>query len=122
MRAIRPLKKREVNRVYLRVMRDFPPIERPPLYKLHRHIRCGVMHGHLYEEEDAQAGYAFVLRSGNTPRAMLYLYAVEPEMRGQGVGSEFLRELLANYAAQDGLYARWKWSSMPVAKKISKPG
>ena len=30
MRAIRPLKKREVNRVYLRVMRDFPPIERPP--------------------------------------------------------------------------------------------
>ena len=63
------------------------------------------MHGHLYEEEDAQAGYAFVLRSGNTPRAMLYLYAVEPEMRGQGVGSEFLRELLANYAAQDGLYA-----------------
>lgn len=105
MRAIRPLKKREVNRVYLRVMRDFPPIERPPLYKLHRHIRCGVMHGHLYEEEDAQAGYAFVLRSGNTPRAMLYLYAVEPEMRGQGVGSEFLRELLANYAAQDGLYA-----------------
>ena len=43
MRAIRPLKKREVNRVYLRVMRDFPPIERPPLYKLHRDMPlcCG---------------------------------------------------------------------------------
>ena len=105
MRSMRPLKKREINCVYLRVERDFPPIERAPLYKLHRHIRRGVMYGHLYEEENAQVGYAFVLRSGNTPRSMLYLYAIEPEMRGRGVGSEFLRELLNKYAAQDGLYA-----------------
>lgn len=95
----------ELSDVYKRVRRDFPPIEYPPLPKMRRNMEWGAMQAQLYEDDGQDAAYAFVLRSDACARCMLFIYAVEPERRGQGVGSEFLRALIEERQDMDGMYA-----------------
>ena len=105
MFSIRPMLEEELEGVYARVARDFPPIEYPPLRKMKGHVAQQAVEGHLYQEGDRQGAYAFVLRAPTTPRALLLLYAVEPELRAQGMGSSFLGDLAVQYAGAAGLYA-----------------
>ena len=102
IRAMRP---EELSDVYKRVRRDFPPIEYPPLPKMRRNMEWGAMQAQLYEDNGQDAAYAFVLRSDASTRCMLFIYAVEPERRGQGVGSGFLRALIKERSEMDGMYA-----------------
>lgn len=105
MLSIRPMMEAELPQVYAHVARDFPPIEYPPLYKMRRHVARRAVEGLLCDVGAQRAAYAFVLRADGLRRVMLFLYAVEPELRGKGVGSAFLEELLGRYAACAGLYA-----------------
>ena len=102
---IRTMLPEELSQVYQRVRRDFPPIEYPPLPKMRRNIEWGAMQAQLCENDDRDAAYAFILRSDVCRRCMLFIYAVEPELRGKGVGSEFLRTLLEDRGDLDGMYA-----------------
>lgn len=95
----------ELSAVYKRVRRDFPPIEYPPLPKMRRNMEWGAMQAQLYESDDRDAAYAFILRSDDCRSCMLFIYAVEPELRGRGVGSDFLRALIAERSDLDGMYA-----------------
>lgn len=45
------------------------------------------------------------MRAPKARSLLLLLYAVEPEMRGSGVGSDFLRALLERAPGAAGLYA-----------------
>ena len=45
------------------------------------------------------------MRAPAAKSLLLLLYAVEPEMRGSGVGSDFLRALLERIPGAVGLYA-----------------
>jgi GNAT superfamily N-acetyltransferase len=105
MLTIRPMMEEELPEVYARVARDFPPIEYPPLHKMRGHVARRAVEGYLCQREGRPAAYALVLRAEGLKRAMLFLYAVEPALRGLGVGSEFLGALLEKYQACDGLYA-----------------
>ena len=63
------------------------------------------MEGVLCERQGRPAAYAFLLRAPEAKSLLLLLYAVEPEMRGSGVGSAFLRTLLERASGAAGLYA-----------------
>lgn len=105
MLNIRPMSHDEVESVYAHVKRDFPPIEYPPLKKMKVHFANSAVEGHLYASNEKSAAYAFMLKAEEISRIMLFLYAVEPGLRGKGVGSKFLKELFARYANRDGMYA-----------------
>ena len=103
--ALRDLRPGELNAVYARAKRDFPPLERPPLCSMRRYLTKGSLQGRIYECDGADAGYAFLLTAPGTRSQMLFLYAVEPQLRGHGVGGAFLEALSAERADCDGLYA-----------------
>lgn len=65
----------------------------------------GAVEGVLCERQGRPAAYAFLLRAPKARSLLLLLYAVEPEMRGSGVGSDFLRALLERIPGAVGLYA-----------------
>lgn len=65
----------------------------------------GAVEGVLCERQGLAAAYAFLLRAPKAKSLLLLLYAVEPEMRGSGVGSDFLRALLERAPGAAGLYA-----------------
>ena len=103
--TLRDLRPNELKSVYARVKRDFPPIEHPPLCSMRRYLAKGSLHGSIYESDGVDAGYAFLLTAPGTLSRMLFLYAVEPQLRGQGVGGAFLEALAAQQADCSGLYA-----------------
>lgn len=103
--ALRELRPDELKSVYARLKRDFPPIERPPLCSMRRYLAKGSLQGRICEVNGADAGYAFLLTAPGAPSQMLFLYAVEPQLRGQGVGGAFLEALAAQQADSAGLYA-----------------
>lgn len=105
MGTLRKLCPGEIAAVYPRIRRDFPPIERPPLRSMRRYLAKGSLEGCVYEAEGADAGYAFFLTAPGQASQMLFLYAVEPQLRGHGVGGAFLEALSAERADCDGLYA-----------------
>ncbi len=105
MGTLRKLCPGEIAAVYPRIRRDFPPIERPPLRSMKRYLAKGSLEGCIYEAEGADAGYAFFLTAPGQGSQMLFLYAVEPQLRGHGVGGAFLEALSAERADCDGLYA-----------------
>lgn len=105
MGTLRKLCPGEIAAVYPRIRRDFPPIERPPLRSMRRYLAKGSLEGCVYEAEGADAGYAFFLTAPGQGSQMLFLYAVEPQLRGHGVGGAFLEALSAERADCDGLYA-----------------
>ena len=73
----------------------------------------GAVEGVLCERQGRPAAYAFLLRAPEAKSLLLLLYAVEPEMRGSGVGSDFLRTLLERASGAAGLYAEVKRKSSP---------
>ena len=75
----------------------------------------GAVEGVLCERQGLAAAYAFLLRAPKAKSLLLLLYAVEPEMRGSGVGSDFLRTLLERIPGAVGLYAE-------VEKEVLAPG
>lgn len=68
-------------------------------------VAQGAVEGVLCERQGLAAAYAFLLRAPKARSVLLLLYAVEPEMRGSGVGSDFLRALLERASGAAGLYA-----------------
>ena len=68
-------------------------------------VAQGAVEGVLCERQGRPAAYAFLLRAPEAKSLLLLLYAVEPEMRGSGVGSDFLRALLERIPGAAGLYA-----------------
>ena len=68
-------------------------------------VAQGAVEGVLCERQGLAAAYAFLLRAPEARSLLLLLYAVEPEMRGSGVGSDFLHTLLERASGAAGLYA-----------------
>ncbi|MDD3244147.1 MAG: GNAT family N-acetyltransferase [Eubacteriales bacterium] len=89
----------ELERVYQRVKRDFPPQEYPPLPAMRRHIRRGLVAAFLQDED-----YAFVASGKDTSACLLLLLAVEERVRGQGRGTALVREVLEREKRRDGMY------------------
>lgn len=98
-----PLPLENFHRFYAeQVARDFPPDEVPDEKGLKSLLENRVYDGFVRVGEDGETeGYALL---GRYPGfAFLFLYAVEPRLRGQGVGSAFMRELFELCADADYL-------------------
>ena len=92
--AIRELTIPQVRELYARnLTRDFPPDERKPLHLIERaleegkYVCCGCFLG------ERTAAYAFFAMLGRA--VLLDYFSVEKSLRDQGLGSRFLRELIA---------------------------
>lgn len=73
--------------------RDFPPDELMPWKLMEPLIRKGFQHSVGFFDSEGLAAYAlFITDGGDSPRtALLNYFAVEPQRRGSGVGTECLR-------------------------------
>lgn len=86
------LYKEQVRRLYISA---FPPEERPPLRKLFQRARQGKGRFFAVTEEGRFVGLAYTIQS----EALVYLFflAVEEAYRGQGCGTQMLKQIIAMY-------------------------
>lgn len=83
--------------------RDFPPDELMPLDRMEELTRAGNQSTAGFYRGEELAAYAVLIQNGQGS-ALLNYYAVQPRLRGQGVGTECLGLLRQ---AADRMDARW---------------
>lgn len=86
------MNEKELRALYdARLREDFPPDELRPLANMLDLMADGLYRCYRAVEEDRPLGYA--LCTVDHGAALLDYFAVEPDLRGQGIGGRFLREL-----------------------------
>lgn len=88
--------------LYARITRDFPtPAERPPLATFRRYVKSGAAEAFdvLLGAESA----AYTACTWGDESVLCSFLAVEPAMRGRGIGSLVLRRLCAYYESAKGI-------------------
>ena len=86
------LSEKELKALYHeRLREDFPPDELRPFSSMQYLLKQNAYHCYAYRENGRITAYAMLILSQGA--ALLDYFAVAPNRRGQGVGSEFLREL-----------------------------
>ena len=80
-----------------RVTRDFPQDEIKPLAMIEKALARGeyVCYGAVSEEDILAYAYFVKLKQNEKPYALFDYYAVRQDIRGQGVGSQFIQALIA---------------------------
>ena len=90
--TIRELTIKEIRQTYKEhLRRDFPAEERKPLAMIERSYRRGDYLCLGAFEDGRMTGYAFFVFCGRN--CLLDYYAVLPDLRGRGIGSEFLKRM-----------------------------
>ena len=77
--------------------RDFPSNELPPFFAVKRNFEKGIYDG-FYLTEDTEIGYAVITAPENLTYGLINFFAILPEYRSKGCGSEFLKIILSHYA------------------------
>lgn len=105
MRQIKKLELEELKRIYKEHIReDFPRNERRPLSAMAKMTKEGKYASFgLYSEENLLA-YACYILLADKNYALLDYFAVIPELRGNGIGSEFLQNLKEFVPAKKGTF------------------
>lgn len=100
---LRTLDTEELRRLYAPCLkRDFPPDELMPWQWMEPLIRQGHQRSVGFYDEQGLAAYAIFITNGDRPKtALLNYFAVEPDRRGRGVGSECLQLMRTALAGQD---------------------
>lgn len=75
----------------------FPLSERPPFFLLRRFARRNVDWRKIVADGE-NAGFFYTLLGEKT--AYVFFFAIRPELRGRGIGTEALKALLETYAGQ----------------------
>ncbi|MCD7888118.1 MAG: GNAT family N-acetyltransferase [Clostridiales bacterium] len=102
---VKELESNELKRVYREHIReDFPRDERRPLFSMERMQKEGRYDCYGYYREDCLLAYACFILTRNGAYALLDYFAVVSELRGQGIGSAFLRDLRGNVSANCGVF------------------
>ncbi len=95
----------ELRIVYKNHIReDFPRGEHRPLFGMERLQKAGRYDCYGYYRDDDLIAYACYILTQNGSYALLDYFAVVPEHRGDGIGSEFLRSLKGNVSAERGVF------------------
>ncbi len=96
---IKELTLEEIRDIYARhLCRDFPADELKPLDRMEVSLREGTYKCLGAFEAGAFRAYAFFVIIGS--RCLLDYFGVVPEMRGKGVGTAFLKEVLSSLEAE----------------------
>ena len=94
---IRDINKDEYKSLYSHMKRDFPANELPPFFALKRNFDKNIYDG-FYLTEEIDKGYAVITAPENLRYALLNYFAVLPEYREKGYGSEFLKIIINRYS------------------------
>ena len=94
---IRNINKEEYKDLYSYMKRDFPHNELQPFFSVKRNFDKNIYEG-FYLTENTDMGYAVITAPENLKYALINYFAVFPEHRSKGHGSEFLKILLNRYS------------------------
>ena len=94
---IRNINKEEYKELYSHMKRDFPYNELQPFFSVKRNFDKNIYEG-FYFTENADIGYAVITAPENLKYALINYFAVFPEYRSKGYGSEFLKIILNRYS------------------------
>jgi len=86
----------EYEALYSHMKRDFSG-ELAPFFAIKRNLELGIYYGCYAVSEGMVLGYAIITAPGESKYALLNYFAVFPESRSRGYGSEFLKLLLNAY-------------------------
>lgn len=102
-RTFRLLTRDELGRVFEEHMkRDFPADELKPLSRLYSLMDRGEYDPYALFEDGELLAYALYWRYQDHPYVMLDYFAVVPERRNGGTGSQLLREMLDRFCQNGG--------------------
>lgn len=97
-REFRLLTQEELKELYHAHMeRDFPPDELKPLSRLLSMMERGIYEPYGLFQEGKLTAYALYWKIEGDPYVMLDYFAVIPEKRNAGTGSELLKEMLERF-------------------------
>ncbi len=107
MPDIRQLTLEELRQIYRTYMReDFPLMELRPWFSIGRAWEREEYSAYGYYDEDRLIAYAAFYSCGGDPHILMDYLAVVPDLRGRGIGSSFLAELLPAIPDIDGSSSR----------------
>jgi GNAT superfamily N-acetyltransferase len=89
--------------------RDFPPNELKPLPVLRELMEQDINSVWAVKQNGAMAAYYILARRKGSPLVLLDYLAVEPELRGSGLGSAVLRELSKQLTKEEYLLLESEW-------------
>ncbi len=105
MKHIKKLELDELRRIYkAHIREDFPRGERRPYSSMEKMTNAGKYAGYGYYDDDRLLAYACCILTENGMYALLDYFAVIPELRGHGIGSEFLQKLKGTLPAKNGVF------------------
>ncbi|MCD8051822.1 MAG: GNAT family N-acetyltransferase [Clostridiales bacterium] len=105
MNVLKRLEPDELRIIYKEHIReDFPRGERRPLFAMEKMWKTGQYDCYGYYRNDSLLAYACYILTQSGSYALLDYFAVIPELRGQGIGSEFLRSLKGAVSAKSGVF------------------
>ncbi len=105
MRQIKQLSLDDTKNIYQKYMKkDFPMGELRPFHGIERAWENGGYEAYGYYDGDDLIAYATIFFDQGDIYAILDLYAVAEELRGRGIGSEFLKKLIPELTEWDGIF------------------
>ena len=97
MIQIRKIRMDEYKKLYSHMKRDFPANELPPFFVVKRNFDKNVYNGFYLTDETSDIGYAVITAPENLKYALINYFAILPEYRSKGYGSEFLKIIIGYY-------------------------
>ncbi|MCD8371528.1 MAG: GNAT family N-acetyltransferase [Clostridiales bacterium] len=105
IKQIKELKLNELKRIYkAHVREDFPRSERRPYSSMEKMTNTGKYVSFGYYDDGRLLAYACYILTEDRMYALLDYFAVIPELRGHGIGSEFLQKLEGILQANKGAF------------------
>ncbi len=105
MRTLNNIGSEQLRIVYREhITEDFPRGERRPLFAMEKMQREGRYDCYGYYQDDKLLAYACYILTQDGSYALLDYFAVIPELRGHGIGSEFLKCLKENASVKCGVF------------------
>jgi len=86
----------EIKKLHSYMKRDFPFLERWPYFMAKRFYKNKIFNG-LFLAENSDIGYAVISALEDSGYALINYFAILPEYRSKGYGSEFLKLLINHY-------------------------
>jgi len=96
MLTLREIHQDEYYSLYSKMKQDFPSGELAPFFTIKRNLERKIYNGY-YLSDNLDLGYAIITAPQGLKYALLNYFAIYPEYRSKGYGSEFLKILINHY-------------------------
>lgn len=99
MIELRKIRENEYEELYAHMKRDFPsPGELAPFHSIKRNLDKNIYDGFIITENAEDIGYALITAPENLSFALITYFAIYPDFRSKGFGSDFLNIITDRYS------------------------